>query len=292
MPTPTTTNIEVNGYGFELNRAGSGEPLILVHGSASDHTTWQKQMQPFAEHFDVIAYSRRFHWPNAPMADGDDYSMLQHAEDLQHVVRSLCKGPAHIVGHSYGAFLALMLAIRAPELVRSLTLAEPPVITLLLDMPPKPVGTLKLLMTRPRTALVILKFGARGMGPARAAAGRGDMVTALRSFGTAVLGREWYENLSEARLEQIRRNSFRAEFLGSGLAKLNEADVRAVTAPTLLIDGAHSPALFPHLNDRLAELLPNSERFEVRNASHMMQEDNPSAFNDAVIRFVARHSRS
>jgi pimeloyl-ACP methyl ester carboxylesterase len=62
--------------------------------------------------------------------------MREHVQDLRAVVRSATAGPAHLVGHSYGAYLCLRLATEDPGLIRSLVLAEPPVFTLFTSSPP------------------------------------------------------------------------------------------------------------------------------------------------------------
>ena len=203
-----------------ISKAAAGEPLVLVHGSASDYRTWHAQRDAFAKRFRVITYSRRYHWPNEPILEGADYSMAEHVGDLRALLRSLGTTPAHLVGHSYGAFVCLLLAIESPHLVRTLVLAEPPVITLFVSNTPKPLELLKLLVTRPRTAAAIIKLGAMGLGPATAAAERGDMEEVMRLFGTAALGREVYQRMSDERKEQVRVNLIKAEFLGSGFPPL------------------------------------------------------------------------
>jgi pimeloyl-ACP methyl ester carboxylesterase len=161
---------KINGTHLECYIDGNGEPLVLVHGSASDYRTWHNQREEFAQDFKVITFSRRYHWPNDPIPEEADYSMSQHVDDFQALLHSLNSGPVHIVGHSYGAFLGLLLAMREPALVRTLVLAEPPVITLFVSNQPKPLEILRLLLTRPRTATAIIKLGAQGLGPATAAA--------------------------------------------------------------------------------------------------------------------------
>ncbi len=126
--------------------AGLGAPVIFVHGSLSDYGYWQGQMQPFAEKYRVIAYSRRYDWPNDnPARRG--YSAALDAEDLAWFIDGLNLGAAHIVGHSYGALTALFLASRHPQLVRTVTLAEPPAMSLLAHLPgdlaPQGVAMLK-----------------------------------------------------------------------------------------------------------------------------------------------------
>lgn len=287
-------NVDVDGARLEYRDDGGGEPLVLVHGSASDYRTWRPQQDALAERFRVIAYSRRYHWPNEPIPEGADYSMAEHVEDLREVLRSLDAEPAHLVGHSYGAFLCLLLAMREPHLVRTLVLAEPPVITLFVSNEPRPAELLKLLVTRPRTALAIIRFGAMGVTPATRAFERGDREAAIETFGNAVLGGGGYEALSKARKAQVRDNigNVEAELLGSGFLRLETDRVRSVQAPVLLVTGEDSVDLLHLLTDRLQELLPNTERVEIPGGSHIMHEDNAPAFNEAVLAFATRHRGS
>ncbi|MCF8052816.1 MAG: alpha/beta hydrolase [Desulfobacterales bacterium] len=283
------TALEVNGTSLEYSENGEGEPLVLVHGSASDCRTWQFQQDAFAQHFRVIAYSRRYHWPNEPIADNTGYSMVEHVDDLEAVLASLDASPAHLVGHSNGAFLCLLLAIRAPKLVRSLALTEPPVITLFVSDPPKPTEILRLLATRPRAAIDLIKFGATGIAPATKAAKQDDMEAAMRIVGRAILGRDFYNRLSEERLEQMRANAIRAEFLDSSFPPLDSKDVNNIQTPTLLVTGQHSAGLFIQLANRLEELLPHAERVKIANTSHIVHEDDPPAYNKAVLSFLSKH---
>lgn len=281
-------SIDVQGTALQYEEAGHGEPLVLVHGSASDQRTWHGQREALAGHHRAITYSRRYHWPNAPIADGVDYSMLQHVDDLQALLRALGAVPAHLVGHSYGAFLCLLLALRDPSLVRSLVLAEPPALTLFVSNAPTPLEMLKLAATRPRTALAIARFGAGGAVPAQKAFRRGDAEAAVRIFGDAVFGPGGYARMPEGRRQQVRDNlsSIRAELLGSGFAPLRGEAMRALRIPVLLVTGERSVDLFHRLADRLAELLPRVHRVGIAGATHAMHEDNPAAFNRAVLEFL------
>lgn len=283
---------DINGASFEYAECGKGEPLVLVHGSASDYRTWHNQHEEFANRYRVITYSRRYHWPNEQIPEDADYSMLEHVDDLQALLQELDAVPAHLVGHSYGAFLCLLLAIQEPHLVRTLVLAEPPAITLFVSNTPKPLEILKLLTTRPRTAIAILKFGAKGVTPATAAAKRDDAKKAMRLSGMTILGQQFYRLMSERRLEQVDANSIKAEFLGSGFAPLDAEQVRNIHSPTLLITGRYSHSLFHRITDRLEELLPNTERIEIEGASHIMHEDNALAYNKVVQSFLEKHHQA
>ena len=280
------TSIEIRGTRLELHERGEGEPVLLVHGSASDHRTWAGPLESLSRRHRVIAYSRRYHWPNESIPDRRDYDMIEQLDDLQALIEARGLEPVHLVGHSYGGFLALLLAIRDPAKVRSLVLCEPPVITLFTSNQPTPKQLLRLLFTRPRTFLAIVKFGARGVAPATKALERGDRDAALEAFGEATLGRAHFRGLSPERLQQARDNFIAAELLGSGFAPLDAADVRRIERPALLLTGEKSPRLFHRLADRLEELLPRVKRVEIPDASHIMHEDNPAAFEDAVRSFV------
>lgn len=77
---------------------------------------------------------------------------------------------------------------RAPKLVRTLILAEPPVVTLFVSTDPGPLELLKLLATRPRIGAAMIKFAYKGLGPAVKAFREDDVDKGIRRFGAAVLG--------------------------------------------------------------------------------------------------------
>ena len=135
--------ILVNGANLHFEDRGRGEPLVFVHGSASDWRTWDAQLDEFARRHRAIAYSRRYHWPNDPIPAGADYSMAEHVQDLETLLRKLDTVPADLVAHSYGACVALLLAIQSPHLVRRLVLSEPPALTLFVSNQPRLLEILK-----------------------------------------------------------------------------------------------------------------------------------------------------
>ena len=120
--------MRVRGTELANIEQGTGEPLVFVHGSIFDYRAWGLQLAPFSQHFQVVAYSRRYHHPNPWTGDGLDYAAPLHAEDLAAFIHALGLGPAHLVGSSAGAYVALLLAARHPDLVRTLVLGEPPML--------------------------------------------------------------------------------------------------------------------------------------------------------------------
>src|SRR5215470_4103630 len=95
-------------------------------------TTSVFQIESFAQKFHVVSYSRRYTYPNQWPGDVEDNSLTNNATDsAELIIKRLDLGPAHLIGHSYGALTALYMAYQHPELVRTLVLGEPPVMSLL-----------------------------------------------------------------------------------------------------------------------------------------------------------------
>ena len=133
---PEVKSVFINGDSIHYIDIGKGDPVVFVHGGLGDYRTWGTQMDTFVKNHRVIAYSRRFAYPNKQMLnDSADYSVIPHAKDLAEFMKALNLQQVHLVGHSYGAFTALLATIDHPELVRSLTLGEPPVMPLLENVP-------------------------------------------------------------------------------------------------------------------------------------------------------------
>jgi pimeloyl-ACP methyl ester carboxylesterase len=281
--------IELNDYRFTYVEKGTGDPIIFVHGSVSDYRTWSKQQDEIGMFYHTIAYSRRFHWPNQKISEKEDYSMEQHVKDLEAFIRMTVNKPVHLVGHSYGAFVCLLLSMQHQNLVRTLVLSEPPVITLFVSNSPRPFEILRLLFSRPKTAAAIILFGANGLGPATAEVKRGNLDRAIEIFGKTTLGSKAYAKLSDERLAQVKDNLIKAEFIGSRYPPMDSNGIRHIKIPALLVTGQNSPRLFHLLLDRLNALIPDTKQELITGASHIMHEDNADAYNTAVISFIDKH---
>jgi pimeloyl-ACP methyl ester carboxylesterase len=103
--------------------AGSGPPLVLVHGGFSDHhTNWEFVQPLWARDFTTYAIARpgRGETPPAPVREVED-----DARDVVSLIESIGE-PVFLLGHSFGAHVALAAAALSPALVRRLVLYEPP----------------------------------------------------------------------------------------------------------------------------------------------------------------------
>ena len=105
-------------------RAGDGPEILLVHGGASPETTWGA-LAPLAARWTLASVHRRGYPPSPePRGRSQDFDV-----DALDIVPLLASRP-HVVAHSYGVLGALIAATRRPEDVRSLTLIEPPLFSL------------------------------------------------------------------------------------------------------------------------------------------------------------------
>jgi pimeloyl-ACP methyl ester carboxylesterase len=284
--------IELNGTSFAYRESGRGDPMVLVHANISDLRSWEPLAPLVAGDFRVVSYSRRYAHPNRPLGDGGDDALAPHADDLVALIEKLGLAKVHLVGNSSGAFICLLAARKRPDLVRTLTLEEPPVVSLFLQaLPPKPGEVFKLLLSSPATLGAFLKFGAGTMGPATKAFRGGRDEEGLDIFSRGVLGAAAHAKVSPARRQQMLDNlkPHRAAVLGSGLPVFTAADAAAIRVPTQLVRGSDTPGFQRRINQRLAELIPGARDVCVPNASHLVHEDNPQAVAEAIRMFCRQH---
>jgi len=268
--------VVANGMELAYVETGRGAPVVLVHGGLQDYRLWRAHLGVFGQRYRAIAYSRRNHFPNAVSADDTSDTMGDvHGDDLAGLIERLALGRVHVVAHSGGALAALFFAANHPELIRTLTVNEPPATGLLLNA----AGG----------AEALAEFGAR-MTPAREAFRVGDLQRGLRLFADAVGGPGTYDRRSDAERRMMMDNALErvADARASSQAPAFTCEMaKRITAPTLLMNGARSPAIFHRIADQLERCLPNRERVVVPDTSHTVPSENPKGFDDAVLAFLA-----
>jgi pimeloyl-ACP methyl ester carboxylesterase len=260
---------------------GTGIPVVLVHGSFGTLDSWQPQVDSFATRFRVIAYSRRYHPPGPGRPDGQAYALALHADDLIAFIEALGLQRVHLVGSSYGAYIALLVTLRRPDLVRSLVLTEPPMIPWL--------------GRTPEGDSLRRAFEASAVEPARRAFARGDSAEALRRFVDGMTGRPGgFDALPPAARTALLRLAFelRLELTTDPAAYMPALacrEVGGVRNSVLLVTGERSPRLFRIITDELGRCLPAAETMSVPRAGHFAHADNPLFYNAVVLRFLIRN---
>lgn len=185
-------------------------------------------------------------------------------------------GPWDIIGHSFGATVALRLAVERPELVRSLVLIEPVLFAVALRDDPATGAAFE-----------------AGMGPVNDAMRAGRWRAAARAF-VAIwgAGAPW-PDIPEA---QKRAMAGQMPLIAASQAALHDdvADllapgrIAAVAQPALLIEGALSPDIIGAVNAGLAARLPRAERAMIEGAGHMAPITHPGAVARVIQRFLRR----
>ena len=268
----------VNGVELHYLDEGSGPPLILIHGGLGDYREWGAQMARFSARNRVIAYSRRYNYPNHNEPISPDHSAIIEAEDLAALIGLLKLERVDIVGYSYGAFTALYYATRHPERVRNLVLAEPPVLKWLRDIAGGNVELDRFMNAiwqpaasafrnnDPQAALRITcdYFGGKGSYDAMAPDGR----------------RALTDNLREWKALTTSRDAF---------PPLDRDAVRKLNMSILLLSGEKTLPPLRLINEELIRLLPNAERVAVPNATHDMWIEKPEVCGETVRSFLDRH---
>jgi pimeloyl-ACP methyl ester carboxylesterase len=273
--------VRVRGLELHYTEQGQGEPLILLHGGQGDYLSWGPQMAAFSQHYRVIAYSRRYHYPNNNPLAANYHSAYTEADDLAAFIGRLRLGRVHLVGTSIGAFTALVLAVKHPQMVRSLVLAEPPVHRWAKD--------------DPNGRSLYLEFMTTIWEPAAAAFKAGDDQQAMRILVDGFAGAGRFDGLPPEGRAIAMRNSrfFRAATLSSDpFPSLSKNKVRALRMPILIVSGENTIRLHKFVNEELARLLPKAERATIPQAGHGSARENPKAFNEAVMSFLAKQQSS
>lgn len=112
--------VEVRGLRIAYERAGEGPPLVLLHGGVGDGRVWRDQLADLSDEFTVVAW-------DAPGCGGssdppETFRLPEYADCLAGFIEALGLVRPHVLGHSFGAGLALELYRRHPVVARSLVL--------------------------------------------------------------------------------------------------------------------------------------------------------------------------
>lgn len=251
--------VEVPGVELYYEVHGtSGDPLVLVHGSWVDHTTWDAVVPALAESFRVLTYDLRGHSRSGRPRDA--HPVAAHGRDLAALLAATDLYPAHVVGSSLGAATAIRLSAEAPELFRSLTAHDPPLVGLL----DAPAGDLAYAVGRMDEIAAV----AAG-GDARGAAERFVELVGRTPGGWARL---------PARLQETyvaNAPSWLAEYEDSRALAVDLARLAEFQPPVLLTTGETSPAFFDRIELRLAAAYPNARRMSLPGTGHVPHLTHP-----------------
>jgi non-heme chloroperoxidase len=279
-------NIKIGGR--ELHYVDQGEDvqqpaIIFIHGGLDDYRCWQFQVDSFSRKYRTISYSRRFAYPNKWIGNVlTDNTIEDNAKDLAELIRKLDLAPAHLVGASYGAFIALYCVSKNPELAKTMVLNEPPIMEFLATSPIK------------EDVELLHRFIAHVQRPSQDAFKRGDFEKGVQVFMDTIMNMEnFFEKLPEEGKQYLMDNakSLESELESAMSTSFTIEDVKQIKTiiPTLQVKGELSPKLFLRIVDILSDNMPNNtEQIVIPNVSHDNFKSG-NVFTSKVMEFFARH---
>lgn len=266
------TPLSVGGQPVACAVRGAGAPLVLLHPGLATGRAWTGVAERLEDRFEC-------RMPDLPGHGGSGYDPARDAQwqsmDVAEAVIRTRTQPVHLVGHSFGGTVALHLALRRPELVRSLTLVEPVYFAFLHDAA-HPCYAAHLAM----------------VADSRAAMEAGDWERATRLFldiwgGGAPLpqGDRWRRMVEGVKLVHA---SEPAILLPDTPDRLRLPAVAGLKPPLLLIEGSKSPPQIGRILDVIQSVLPAAERHAVRGAGHMVPITHPGEVATLIAGFADR----
>jgi pimeloyl-ACP methyl ester carboxylesterase len=282
---PPIRHERIAAAGVELHVAvaGSGPPVVLLHGFPENWRSWRRQFAPLVDAgFSVWAPDLRgYNLSERPTARSA-YHLRYLTADVAAIVRATGSPRAHIGGHDWGGIIAWAFAGRYPDLLDKLVIFNAPHVEIYLRKVPRPPQLFRswyvLLFLVPHLAewaLSARRFAAvRDLFqrmPARAGAFSaedvGEYVQALSSPGALTAALDYY----------------RANLRTDGIEMARSARVEA---ETLVLWGERDPALGVGLLEGLEEVAPRVRIQRLSDVSHWIQNEAPDEVNRALVAFL------
>jgi pimeloyl-ACP methyl ester carboxylesterase len=257
--------ISVNGGELEYEVSGTGDPVLLIHGTGVAATFAPQLSQPSLSKYKLIRFHRRGFAGSsrAPVP----FSIRDQAADAAALLKALGISRAHIVGHSFGGCVALQLALDQPALVRSLVVMEPP----LFD-PNAAVSPFAKLESMYQS---------------------GDKLGAMSTFSQMSYGTEWRTLAARvpggpAQVEKDVDTVFQSEAPSMVKWGFGAAEAARITQPIINVTGGgrHGGSL-----KQLSTWIPKIESRVVPGTTHAMLMEDPKAVSEAIAEFLNRQPR-
>jgi pimeloyl-ACP methyl ester carboxylesterase len=251
---------KTRGQRFRVVTWGSGDgPALLIHGVHGTADSWDALVQALNGAIPAVAYDQRGHGESSWPEDG--YDVRTMADDAAALALEL-GAPIDVVGHGFGAAVALVMAAHHAHLVRRLVISEPP----FEDRGFGPVT--RIIMESPE------EFGS--WEAARA-------FLAERMVGVAP---ETVARRTNERLKKDDDGKYRWRGYLPGMRKLLERpmkgldvwqDAPRILAPTVVVRGTRSVVFPADTFERLARVIPGAEGFQIANVGQALPDERPLA---------------
>ncbi len=237
-------------------KAGHGPHVVLLHGVGLRAEAWGAQIDALSQSNRVTAFDLPGHGDSAPLPGTPELM------DFVDVIADTLDAPAIVIGHSFGAMIALDLAIRFPKRVAG-------------------VAALNAIYGRSAQAQAAVRARADSLDGVSTA---DPTATLDRWFGAeASPQRIACENWLMSADPAGYRAAYRVFAQQNGPAA---SDLTAITCPALFLTGADEPNSTPQMSHDMADLVPNGRAEIIDRAAHMMPMTHGNRVNAVLADFI------
>jgi 3-oxoadipate enol-lactonase len=260
----------INGIELCYQTAGTGTPIILIHGHPFDHSMWDPQIIAFSKNYRVIAPDLRG-YGKSNLPDPANTSFEDYATDVLRLADYLEVDSFHLAGLSMGGQVIMEIYRQAPSRVKSLILADT---FASLDTP-------EARQARDESAQRLEKEGMNGYAEeAIYKMLKSDHVASMPEVSAHVL--KMMKMMSPvAAATAMRARSGRIDYLNQVLPKIN--------VPTLIIVGRQDEFTPVAKAEEMQQKLQNSRLVIIEDAGHMPNLEHPGEFNKALLGFLKKN---
>ncbi len=267
-PMPVTN---LNGTPLAYQIDGTGQPVVLIHGSWTDRRTWGPLIPNLEPSFQVVSYDLRGHGEST--GDSNGVTVHDDVADLAALVDHLGIAPTHLVANSYGSNIALRFAAAHPELVARLVCHEP--------------GLFDLLESTPAGADIAAREW-QAFRELKAMLEGGDSPATAEWYVDHEFGAGTFESFDDAARDRMLHNTHTVlrELEDPDSHRADVAALRSSTAPVLLTQGDDTADWVDGVIVELLTILPEAERHVIAGAGHFPYRTHTEEYADIIEEFL------
>jgi len=268
--------MQVHGASLPYIAEGTGSTVVFVHGALADQRMWNRHRAFIAQRFQAVSFTMRYFGTDPWGSDWPPFGVDTHAADLAELIRKLQAGAVHLIAWSYSGHIALTVALRYPELIKSAFIYEPGVPTYVTD---------------PAEAGAFAADANAMFGPVfEAVQGAGDNGEGVRRLIDGSGQRSGYFDSQPGERQELQMDNARTMPLllaQSTPPIITCDDLRALRVPVCVAYGELTRPVFGVVSRAAARCIQGGRHRVIPSANHMWPDEDAAGFSAAVLDFLA-----